>query len=684
MQAFRGLGQIAFLKQEWGKIKDWYGKVLEVQPLDSEANYYLGIAYRETGKTKSFQLKKMDFNKSRDFFSLVIDREPAYRDVFYQRGLVERWDEKFENALIWGHKQVEFKPDLVHAEIGLYKSYRLLLKHSNHIRWSDMQQGMWVDYLQGEVSRLNKDFQKAESIFRKILEQYSVNKNLIYLSLVRLNLQQDSLKKASDYFNLALNSLETHFDAEYLFEDSKYISTDQEMALYRNLGTVEDKKIFFQKFWKRRNPLPASPINVRAMEHYRRLILAEKSFWFDGVRSWATNPDKAGHLKFPAAYFENEEFNDKGLIYIRHGAPNQVAITPGQLFHSNESWHYFKRDDREKFIFHFLKAYLATGNNWKLAANLPNIRMVQDRVGWDSKLDRLTLATSQQEISIIQNQIADQSHLTVKNAMSSDSHTWDKGTEELDMPYYIAYFRGDNNKTRVELYYGLAIQQLLNDEQNMDGVVLKHGVGLYDLDWNNITQFSRDVSFKSNRENIFIHRFYFDLEPGTYHSVFYANRPSTKKWGGDNFEIEVPVIDRKAFGMSDLELAFNILDAERESVFKNGKFEVIPNPSKIFNKSDQVHLYFEIYNLRKDETGETSFNIEYTMTQRKGSFKLFGGGKKQVISVKNDFTGFEHTYYETAGFDVSKLQPGEYKMTVKVKDLNLGKTAEKSIDLRIK
>jgi len=88
--------------------------------------------------------------------------------------------------------------------------------------------------------------------------------------------------------------------------------------------------------------------------------------------------------------------------------------------------------------------------------------------------------------------------------------------------------------------------------------------------------------------------------------------------------------------------------------------------------------------LKKDEIGETSFTIEYTMTQRKGSFRLFGGGKKEVISVKNDFTGFEHTYYETAGFDVSKLKPGEYRMIVKVKDMNLGKTSEKTIDLRIK
>ncbi|MCZ6899127.1 MAG: tetratricopeptide repeat protein, partial [Bacteroidetes bacterium] len=633
IQAFRGLGKIAFFKHDWRRIKEWYGKVLEVQPLDSEANYCLGIAYRETGKTKSFLLKKRDFNRSRELFSLVINREPAYRDVFYQRGLVERWDKKFENALKWGHKQVEIKPDLVRAEIGLYKLYRLFLKHRNSIRWSDLHQGMWVDYLHGEVSRLNKDFEKAESIFQKILEQHSVNKTLIYLSLVRLNLQQNSLKRASNYFNLSLDSLKTHFDAEYLFEDSKYIFTDQELSLYRNLGTVEDKEIFFQKFWKKRNPLPAYPINVRAIEHYRRLILAERSFWFDSARSWATNPDKTGYLKFPAAYFENEEFNDKGLIYIRHGPPNQIAITSSQItttgaIGSNESWRYFKRDDRGKFIFHFLKeTYLGTGNNWKLAANLPNVRMVQDRVGWDPKLDRLTLATSQQEISSIQNQIADQSYLTVKNAMSSDSHTWDKGTEEIDMPYYLAYFRGEHNKTRVELYYGLSVRQLLNDEQNMDKLVFKHGAGIYDLDWNNINQFSSDVLIRSTPENIFIHRFHLDLEPGTYRAVFYANLPSTKKWGGDNFEIKVPVIDNNAFGISDLELAFNILDAGRESVFKNGKFEVIPNPSKIFNKSDQVHLYFEIYNLKKDKTGETSFTIEYTMTQRKGSFRLFGGGK---------------------------------------------------------
>jgi len=39
---------------------------------------------------------------------------------------------------------------------------------------------------------------------------------------------------------------------------------------------------------------------------------------------------------------------------------------------------------------------------------------------------------------------------------------------------------------------------------------------------------------------------------------------------------------------------------------------------------------------------------------------------------------------KTASFDVSKLKPGKYRMIVKVKETNLDKTVEKSIELRIK
>ena len=41
------------------------------------------------------------------------------------------------------------------------------------------------------------------------------------------------------------------------------------------------------------------------------------------------------------------------------------------------------------------------------------------------------------------------------------------------------------------------------------------------------------------------------------------------------------------------------------------------------------------------------------------------------------------TSIENTSFDVFKLQKGEYELTVQVKDLNLGRTAQKSINLTV-
>lgn len=696
LNAFRGLGKLAFQRKDWGGIKNWYGKVLEVVPEDLQANYYLGIAYRETGKFKAFLLKKRDFNKSKERFEFVINADSSFRDVLYQRGLLEKVKNHYLNAVKWGHRQVNLKPDLTPAHVGLFKFYRLFLRHSNvqtASKWLKRNPGAWSTYVSGELARLTENYEKAESVFRELLQQNgSISDNLICLSLVRLYLQQGRQDVAGQYFELALNSIETDLDAEYLFEDSKYLFTDAELKQFRSLTDAADKRAFFQRFWTSRNPLPVSTTNFRAMEHYKRLIVAEKNYWYDGLRSWGNNPDKVGYLKFPKAYSENEEFNDKGLIYIRHGHPDEVAKTAGPLS-SNESWHYYKRPDRPEFIFHFLKEdRLSVGNNWQLAATLPDLRMVLDRVGWDPKLDRLLTASSELEIASVQNQIADESYLVVKKAMTSDSHTWDKGTKELSMPHYLAYFRGQDNKTCLEVYYGLYVHELRpSDGQTSSALLLEHGAGVYDMNWRTVDQLNDEVpiaSIESNRRfgNIFINKYVLDLVPGTYHLALFAGLEGTRKLGGDNIEIEVPVMHQKSFDMSDLELAFNITSVSGNSVFDKGQFEVIPNPTRVFKKSDEVNLYFEIYNLTPDEHGETLFEIESKMARakkKKGVLGFLGGGKKEVVSIKNERAGDKDRSQEVTSFDVSKLEKGEYELTVKVKDLHSGETSEKSISLTL-
>ncbi|NIR48225.1 tetratricopeptide repeat protein [candidate division KSB1 bacterium] len=698
MQAFRGLGRIAYHREDWGNVKDWFDKIEDILPEDLEANYFLGIGNRETGKFKSLLMKKWDFNASNKHFARVYQADSTYRDVLYQRGLLEREKEHYLRAVKWGHRQIALKPELTHANVGLYKFYRLFLRHRSDRevkRWVNRKNDDWCKYVRAELYRLNENYEEAESALHKLLEQTttSINENQIYLRMVRLYVQQGREEEASEYFKLALNSIDTDLDAEYVFEDSKYIFTDEELKEFHELIEPEDKRVFFQKFWRLRNPLPASSVNPRAMEHYRRLVFAEKNYWYDGLRSWASNPDKVGYLKFPDSYYENKEFNDKGMVYLRHGPPDEVAVTAGRIT-SNESWHYLKRPDRPEFIFHFLKeARLSVGNNWQLAPFLPDLNMVQDRVGWDSKLDRLLLASSQQEITSVQNQIADESYLVVKEAMETDTHTWAKGTEELWMPYYVASFRGENNNTHLEVYYGLNLQELMpGNGLNLSNMFFEHGVGIYDQDWNEIDLDNGEVALASpdlNRSfgNIYIHRYERDLKPGTYHLTLASRKEGTRKVGGDNIEIEVPRFEKNRFELSDLELAYNIQPASGNSIFKKGDLEIVPNPSKVFKLPDQVYLYFEIYDLQKDKDGETAFEIEHTMKQAKdggGLFGFLGGGAKKVISIKDKRTGHESTFSEFTSFDVGKLDEGDYELQVKVKDLNSGDSAEKSIALTLK
>ena len=60
-----------------------------------------------------------------------------------------------------------------------------------------------------------------------------------------------------------------------------------------------------------------------------------------------------------------------------------------------------------------------------------------------------------------------------------------------------------------------------------------------------------------------------------------------------------------------------------------------------------------------------------------------GGGRKKSISIKDRREGNQETSIEYPSFSVSNLEPGEYRLTVTVKDINSGRTVEKSIDLSV-
>ncbi len=92
----------------------------------------------------------------------------------------------------------------------------------------------------------------------------------------------------------------------WLDQDVAYIISDEERKAFKNLSNDEEREAFIEQFWLRRNPNPDSPENEFREEHYRRIAYANEHF-AAGKPGWKT---------------------DRGHIYISFGKPDSIESHP--------------------------------------------------------------------------------------------------------------------------------------------------------------------------------------------------------------------------------------------------------------------------------------------------------------------------------------------------------------------
>ncbi len=93
---------------------------------------------------------------------------------------------------------------------------------------------------------------------------------------------------------------------KWLKEDVAYIITPEEVAAFKQLSNDEERDQFIENFWLRRDPTPDTPENEFKEEHYRRIAYANEHFGA-GMPGWKT---------------------DRGRMYIIWGAPDQIEDHP--------------------------------------------------------------------------------------------------------------------------------------------------------------------------------------------------------------------------------------------------------------------------------------------------------------------------------------------------------------------
>ncbi|PYX89542.1 MAG: GWxTD domain-containing protein [Acidobacteria bacterium] len=93
---------------------------------------------------------------------------------------------------------------------------------------------------------------------------------------------------------------------KWLNEDVRYIITPEEEQTFKQLSNDEERDVFIENFWLRRDPTPDTPENEFKEEHYRRIAYANEHF-AAGIPGWRS---------------------DRGRMYIQYGPPDEIDSHP--------------------------------------------------------------------------------------------------------------------------------------------------------------------------------------------------------------------------------------------------------------------------------------------------------------------------------------------------------------------
>ena len=118
----------------------------------------------------------------------------------------------------------------------------------------------------------------------------------------------------------------------WLDQDVSYIISDEERKAFKTLSNDEERDAFIENFWLRRNPNPDSPENEFREEHYRRIAYANEHY-AAGKPGWKTD---RGHIYISFGPADSIDSHPSGGSYQR---PMEEGGGETSTF-PFETWHY--------------------------------------------------------------------------------------------------------------------------------------------------------------------------------------------------------------------------------------------------------------------------------------------------------------------------------------------------------
>jgi hypothetical protein len=376
-----------------------------------------------------------------------------------------------------------------------------------------------------------------------------------------------------------------------------------------------------------------------------------------------------------AIRLDGRPLDDRGAFYLRHGDPEGRA-DPG----SDECgfWHY----DRDElpgggFAVNFQDGGGVFYGNDCTFSTVPTTPMGLQHfapgAGGLAPWDRPR----------VQNETREQAAL----GLSTDSYAYplEHRIPLADDPATFSYFR---NQTDLTLYFSIPLPDIeVRDARSR----YRKGLVLYDAGWNEITRWSEEMDAMLTRVPddegeaawYLVDLFRVRILPGTYRYALQVEDLQGEGVGVRKGTLRIPRYAPTGLELSDLVLSAEIAESGRRSRFQRYGHTILPLPTGHFLRGQPLYMYFEAYNLQRDDSGQMSFRADYTIRSdrlERSAVERFFGSLSGLVGIREEpqavTLSFERSMPhggrpvrpEYLSFDTSELPPGSYTLEVEITD----------------
>jgi GWxTD domain-containing protein len=435
-----------------------------------------------------------------------------------------------------------------------------------------------------------------------------------------------------------------------------------------------------RQFWESRDDDELHARGARLAEHYRRL---------DYVRRHYRLVSERRRYGIEERYRSGQsEYDDRGIIYLRHGAPDERVRYSAPGIEPNESWLY--RRESGDLIFHFVARedvqdfrlveslfdvlsfadVLSLNDTEEMGATPRGAAVMQHTEGLLRSREPLhpiysrLLGVGRGGASGLMTEERRLGQNAIAIGTTTDSWPLDVG-EPIEVNTSLVAVGADSTGAQLQVAFAIPGEALApRDVEGGFAYPVRLRGSVIDLDGRTVARFDTTRVFR-NRERIEPQRHLVGRLPVRVPAGTFTVRVALETDRGgmvtarDTIHVAPPVGNE--LGLSDLAVGARAVRLAWETPAGDSAWL---NPTRTYRRTDPVLLYFEVSGLEQGEEYEVRLELR---RPRGGSIfrRLFGGG----VALRMEFDqvhpgGIDRVSRE---LDIGRLSSGDYSLEVRVK-----------------